>query len=708
MSGVPLQFSLRSRSRQALRLHGTPSGGGSAGADGDVRPCFFVFHRRRSGSSRPKIGLIPGPEALAGGRYGLIRANLGTALARPSRTRPGGRLANPSIRSVTAMRFPRPLRRPGHLSGHGRTCLRLARDLALVSATAAAASAQGPGQLRFSIDFQGPTIADQPAQGGPQYSDSDLLVRQGNPFNPGPPAIAYLGNYLSRYSTCLDHQPGFSCGVELNAFTFGRDARLLDDPAYEFSVYLSVDEWAAGSPISLGTGIPTVFSEATSRDAASDTFALPLKGIFPFQPQLPVAVGVADGDGRRSTPNAAAFPGVGLVEPIDPDAGSAADNGDNLDALDLGPPINPAVDPLFFSLQAGFPLCNEPNVPIVDSAGFQTTITGLPARGADVLLFAPQAGGGAGVIRTYAPAQALGLDRFAPGTDDVDALSIWDNGDGIYQPPSGPYAWAFPNGSDLLLFSVRCGSDIIESLDMGGLPITEGDVLIKYAGDPRPTIFVRAETLGLDTTIRGGLFNDELDGLDLVDDEPFTDCQPNGIEDAYDIASGNSLDDDLNGIPDDCEEPEIFCGCDSTSSAPCGNTSSANEGCVNVTGSGGKMVGAGTTSISTDFLSLQISQLPVNQFALVFMGSTALDVPLGNGRLCVGPTQIRLQVVATDSLGQASYGPGIISYVTSLPSPPSINVGSTWGFQAWYRDLQSSCTGGGSNVTNGVLVVFTP
>ena len=584
---------------------------------------------------------------------------------------------------------------------HGRVHLRLARDLAIACATSAAASAQGQAQLRFSIDFQGPTIADRPAQGGPQYSDADLLVRQGSPFDPGPPAIAYLGNYLSRYGICLDHQPGVSCGVELNAFSFGRDARLVDDPQYRFSAYISVDEWASGSSIGLGAGIPTVFSEVGFREAASDTFALPLQGLFPFQPLLPVAVGVADGDGRRSAQSSSSFPGVGLEEPIDPNPFSAADNGDNLDALDLGPPINPAVDPLYFSLQAGFPLCNEPGVTLVDSAGLQTTVTGLPARGADVLRFVPQGGGGTGAIRIYASAQSLGLDRFAPGSDDVDALSLWDNGDGFYQPPTGPYSWIVPDASnavtDLLLYSVRCGSDIVESFDMGGLPITEGDVLIKYAGDPRPTIFVRAETLGLDTTIRGGLFNDEVDGLDLVDggEDPFTDCQPNGIEDAYDIASGSSPDDDLNGIPDDCEKPEVFCDCAAASSAPCNNSSVAGEGCVNVTGSGGKLDHAGTTSVSTDFLSLHISQLPANQFALVFMGSTALDIPLGNGRLCIGPSQIRLQVVGTNAMGQASYGPGIISYVTSLPSPPSINVGSTWGFQAWYRDLQPGCTSGG-------------
>lgn len=593
--------------------------------------------------------------------------------------------------------------------------LRLAHGLALAAATSAVGLAQVPTELRFSIDFQGPTIADSSNVGAPQFSDADLLVRQGTPFDPNAPDVVYRGDFLSRYGICLNHQPGVSCGVELNAFSFGRDARLLNTPGYDFRVYASVDEWAVGSPSAFGPEIPTVFSEANRREAASDVFVQGFIGSFPFQPTAPAAVGVADGDGRRAGPQTSSFPGLGLVEPINPNQASAADDGDNLDALDVGPPVNPAVDPLYFSLQAGFPLCNEPGVPISDSAGFQSTAIGLPARGADVLRFTPQGGGGQGVITRYASAQDLGLDRLVPGSDDVDALALWDNGDGMYQPPTGPYSWVIPNSAglvtDLLLFSVRCGSDITGDLDMNGLPITEGDVLIKFAGDPAPTIFVRAEELGLNTTSRGGPFDDELDGMDIVDmdEEPFADCNMNGIEDGYDIAQMNSQDNDLNGIPDECELPGIvFCTCETSGLAPCSNPGAADEGCVNQTGAGGRMEGAGTSSISTDFLSLQISQLPANQFALVFMGSTSLDVPLGNGRLCIGPTQIRLQVVPTDASGNATYGPGIISYVSGLPSPPSINIGSTWGFQAWYRDFLPACPSAGSNVTNGVVVTFTP
>ena len=481
------------------------------------------------------------------------------------------------------MRFRAPSRRPGQRPRHGRVHLRLARGLAIACATSAAASAQGQAQLRFSIDFQGPTIADRPVPGGPRYSDSDLLVRQGDPFDPGPPAIAYLGNYLSRYGICLNHAPGVSCGVELNAFTFGRDARLVDDPQYRFSAYISVDEWASGSPIGLGPGIPTVFSEAAFREAASDTFALPLQGLFPFQSLLPVAVGVADGDGRRSSQSASSFPGVGLEEPLDPNSVSAADNGDNLDALDLGPPVDPAVDPLYFSLQAGFPLCNEPGVALVDSASLQTTATANP-------LVAPTTSCGSRPRAAAPPAPSGFMPPRSPGAGPLRArigrrrCAVLVGQRRRLLPASHGTLLVDRSGrvqrghrSAAVLGALRFGHRRV--LRHGGASDHGGDVLIKYAGDPRPTIFVRAETLGLDTTIRG-LFNDEVDGLDLVDEgeDPFTDCQPNGIEDAYDIASGSLPDDDLNGIPDDCEKPEVFCDCAAASSAPCNNSSVAGEG----------------------------------------------------------------------------------------------------------------------------------
>jgi len=37
------------------------------------------------------------------------------------------------------------------------------------------------------------------------------------------------------------------------------------------------------------------------------------------------------------------------------------------------------------------------------------------------------------------------------------------------------------------------------------------------------------------------------------------DCNGNGVEDAADIAEGHSVDENWNGIPDECEEPAPPC-----------------------------------------------------------------------------------------------------------------------------------------------------
>jgi hypothetical protein len=50
----------------------------------------------------------------------------------------------------------------------------------------------------------------------------------------------------------------------------------------------------------------------------------------------------------------------------------------------------------------------------------------------------------------YAFATQLGLDQLGPDHDDLDALVLWENGDGVYTPTAGAYSWL--NGTDMLLF----------------------------------------------------------------------------------------------------------------------------------------------------------------------------------------------------------------------------------------------------------------
>lgn len=578
------------------------------------------------------------------------------------------------------------------------------------------AIAAGPNaasqDLTFSVDFQGPLIGAVGDSQGNTITESDILIRRGGLFDPEAPQILRDGSFLANYQACSSNLPGVSCGVEINALSYGRDARLRADSNYEFSVYLSVDEWAVGRPVPAGTVTPTVFSEALNAEAAADVFAKRFTGAGPFGLNPGQAIGVADGDGRAALLNQQQFIGLGLQEPIPPSQ-QAVDAGDNLDAFDLGLPADPATTAIYFSLQGAFPLCREPGVLLQNSANQQPILAGGPnARAADVLVLLP----GGQVVR-YAAAQELGLDALVDGSDDIDALVVVENGIPGYQAPAALYDWTGPNPSDVIFFSVRCGSDVVDLPDsILGVPITEGDILVTLANQTRPGIFIGAEALGLETVSRGGMFNDELDGLDMGDGEtgPFADCNMNGQEDGYDISDGTSLDTDLSGIPDECEEPgEVFCGCATAMVAPCGNTTDATSGCLNGNMVGGKLIGGGTSSVSTDALTMNGSSLPPNEFVLMFMGDMFTSVSLDNGRLCIGSPLRRLAVVPIDAAGTFLAGPGILGFAMGLPSPPAPPVlvpGSTWGFQAWYRDLTGPCAGSGafSNLTNGVRVTLTP
>ncbi|MEZ6017895.1 MAG: hypothetical protein R3F49_22515 [Planctomycetota bacterium] len=585
--------------------------------------------------------------------------------------------------------------------------LQAARFALPAALLATQASAQVPTEVTFSVDWQGPLMGVQSSTGLP-ITEADLLSPGGAIFNSGTPGIRIPGAFLSRYSTCVGHAPGVSCGVELDALSFGRDARLRPTAAYQFDLLFSVDEHAVGAQ---GPFAPNVATEAAANEAAGDVFMRRFTGAGPFQPGAGFNFAVIDGDGQRST-SGALYPGLGLKEPI-PATPTVPELGDNLDAFDIGPP--PTVGTrTFFSLEGGLPDPREPNVAITNSAGLQPDPNGtLSFNGADVLVI-----DNAGVVFLYASSDQLGLS--GNGFDDIDALMVVENGVAGYQPSLVPYDWIQGAGGgprDLVLFSVRRGSAIIGMLDSQfGIPITEGDILGPPLGGTigqRPSIFIAAESLGLQTS-RGQFFEagDDLDALDMRDDteEPFKDCNENGVEDGLEVSSGSSPDIDGNGVPDECESAgEAFCDCDTAAEAACGNISVTGRGCVNNTGVGARLIGTGTSSVATDALKLTASSMTPNTFGVVFMGMTAGSAvpPFSNGRVCVGGST-RIKIAPTGPTGSFDYGPGILADISLLPLPPVVTPGSTWGFQVWYRDIGGPCIGGVSNFTNAWRVLYTP
>lgn len=185
------------------------------------------------------------------------------------------------------------------------------------------------------------------------------------------------------------------------------------------------------------------------------------------------------------------------------------------------------------------------------------------------------------------------------------------------------------------------------------------------------------------------------------------DCNTNQVPDECDIFVGTSLDLNQNGLPDECEGPGVqFCFGDGLGTpCPCGNSSlGAGKGCLNSTNRGAILYNSGQASVSNDSSRLTSIQMPTNKPTIFFMGSQQLNGGNGlqftDGLLCIN--------VVRRFPEQTSGPTGLIDIVQVVGlSGGLITAGSTWNFQAWYRDQAGPC-GTGANLTNGLAITFTP
>jgi len=182
------------------------------------------------------------------------------------------------------------------------------------------------------------------------------------------------------------------------------------------------------------------------------------------------------------------------------------------------------------------------------------------------------------------------------------------------------------------------------------------------------------------------------------------DCNLNGVPDACDVAGGYP-DLNANGIPDECEQDGGTPYCFGSSGCPCGNDSNPaqNAGCSNSTGSGGKLVGSGSTSVSFDTLVLSATNLP-GALAVFLQGTSVVSLNYGDGHRCAGAPLIRI--------GNKNPSGGSATYPTGSDLPISVKgivppTGGVCYYQTWYRNFTGPCHTG-FNVTNGVSVVWSP
>lgn len=593
---------------------------------------------------------------------------------------------------------------------------RAALRMAAASLLAAAASAQT--QVQYSIDWKSQSVSR------PDSSSAQRPMTEGDVLAPGNAATGVIpaprvvlpgsGLFLQGYANCLGHVGGTACQIDVDALSGGDDALFRLNQPRRPRILFSVDEWASGHPATpqnpphasvRNQGNPTVPPLGPGVfEACADVYSdvnLPSPPLGPnFAPRNNSAV--FDGNGLPSA-NSFTGPGLGLLEPRNTNAPFPY-AGDNLDALEIGTDLATA-PVVYFSLDSTF----------LDRANQVSNSGSAAANGfssADVLKRTL----GTSAIVHFATASQLGLDRFGVGTDDLDALVLADNGDGVYQRSLVPYDWS--NGStDMLVFSVRRGSAIINQPDsLFGAPIQPGDLLLPpVAGglNQNPAIFLSAESLGLRTE-RGDSLKDG-DDLDAADFEelPVFDCNENGVEDSVDIANGASQDTNFNGIPDECEDKVVeYCPCPLGSKATCTNAD-ASAGCANSTGVGGRLLSniqsGGSVSLALDNLVLTATQLPLNVQGMVYMGrSSRPPTTFYDGLRCINLPVLRHATKNSGATGSFALGPGIAALsLARFGASGTIAPGDTLYFQTWYRDPTGPC-GTSANVTSAIKVTFLP
>lgn len=128
----------------------------------------------------------------------------------------------------------------------------------------------------------------------------------------------------------------------------------------------------------------------------------------------------------------------------------------------------------------------------------------------------------------------------------------------------------------------------------------------------------------------------------------------------------------------DCPAPTNYC------------TTSPNSA-----GAGATISTGGSTGVADGSFTLHTSGAPPDKFGLFFYGAGQDSTPLGEGTLCISAPLVRLDVLQTDFLGDASQ-------LLTFESP--LDPGTSWNFQFWYRDPAGGPVG--FNTSDAVNVTF--
>lgn len=128
-------------------------------------------------------------------------------------------------------------------------------------------------------------------------------------------------------------------------------------------------------------------------------------------------------------------------------------------------------------------------------------------------------------------------------------------------------------------------------------------------------------------------------------------------------------------------------------------TQASCPGAPNSSGAAAEMAFDGCPRLGAGGFQLRASPVP-DQPGLFYYGQTATSLPFGDGRRCIGGAVYRLPL-------EVGFG-GTLLHDLDFQTPPSlagaIQPGSSWIFQAWFRD--PAAAGSGFNLSNALRVVF--
>ncbi len=155
--------------------------------------------------------------------------------------------------------------------------------------------------------------------------------------------------------------------------------------------------------------------------------------------------------------------------------------------------------------------------------------------------------------------------------------------------------------------------------------------------------------------------------------------------------------------------PVAFCFGDGSGTAcPCGNNGAVGNGCASsVSAAGANLAASGTTSLTSDTLVLSGTGMP-NSSALYFQGTADVaggaGAVFGDGLRCAGGSVIRLGT-KFNSAGASQYPTGgdLSVSVRGLVAGPGTRT-----YQCWYRNAAAFCMPETFNLSNGILVTWTP